>query len=184
MASTEMDLLQTNDGKIIDSSGNAVRLRGTFVGGWMNMENWMNGYPGTEHELRETFARELGHEKAEFFFDRWLDHFFTEADVRLMREAGATAVRIPLNYRHFESDTAPFEYLDKGFSRLSQALDWCARHELYAILDLHAVQGCQNFGWHCDNATRPLCTAFQELVGSPDRRNAELLPAGALHTQT
>jgi len=25
---------------------------------------------------------------------------------------------------------------------------------VYAILDLHAVQGCQNYGWHCDNATR------------------------------
>ena len=149
-----MDILQTRDREIIDSSGNPVRLRGTFVGGWMNMENWMNGYPGSEHELRETFARELGPGRAEFVFDHWLDHFFTEADVRLMGECGATAVRIPLNYRHFESDAAPFEYLEKGFKRLGEALDWCASHGLYAILDLHAVQGCQNFGWHCDNATR------------------------------
>lgn len=148
-----MNLLQINNGKIVDGSGNGIRLRGTFVGGWMNMENWMNGYPGTEHELRETFAVELGPEKAGFLFDRWLDHFFTEEDVMLMKESGATVVRIPLNYRHFESDAVPFEYLEKGFERLDQSIDWCAMHELYVILDLHAVQGYQNSDWHSDNAT-------------------------------
>ena len=115
-----MDLLRTRSGEIVDSSGKTVRLEGTFLGGWMNMENWMNGYPGTEHELRETFARELGAERADFIFDRWLHHFFTEADVLFMRESGATAVRIPLNYRHFESDAAPFEYLETACSRQGQ----------------------------------------------------------------
>ena len=148
-----MDLLQVDGGKIVASSGKRVQLRGTFLGGWMNMENWMNGYPGTEHQLRETFARELGPGKAEFLFDRWLDHFFTEDDIVLMKASGATVLRIPLNYRHFESDAAPFQYLEKGFRRLDQALDGCARHEIYAILDLHAVQGYQNNRWHSDNAT-------------------------------
>ncbi|MDK1032744.1 MAG: cellulase family glycosylhydrolase, partial [Planctomycetia bacterium] len=96
---------------------------------------------------------EMGPERAEYFFDRWLDHFFTEDDVVFMKQAGATAVRIPLNYRHFEHDAAPFEYVEKGFERLGRALDWCARHGLYAILDLHAVQGYHNYDWHSDNAT-------------------------------
>ena len=41
--------------------------------------------------------------KATFFFERLLDHFFTEDDVAFMKACGATVVRLPLNYRHFES---------------------------------------------------------------------------------
>ena len=63
-------------------------------------------------------------------------------------------MRLPVNYRHFERDDAPFQYLEKGFARLDQAIDWCAKHGLYVILDLHAVQGWQNTDWHCDNPSR------------------------------
>lgn len=147
-----MKFLQTIKDKITDGK-NEVRLRGTFIGGWMNTENWMNGYPGTDHELREIFAAELGTEKASFFCERWMDHFFTEADVIFLKQCGANALRIPFNYRHFEDDARPFRYIEKGFARLDQALGWCAKHGVYAVLDLHAVQGYQNHDWHCDNAT-------------------------------
>ncbi|MGE5598006.1 MAG: glycoside hydrolase family 5 protein, partial [Bacteroidota bacterium] len=54
----------------------------------------------------------------------------------------------------FESDTAPYEYSEEGFARLDRAVSWCARHGIYAILDLHSVQGWQNTDWHCDNGSR------------------------------
>ena len=41
--------------------------------------------------------RILGREKAQFFFDRLLDHYFTENDVRAMAELGANVIRIPFN---------------------------------------------------------------------------------------
>jgi endoglucanase len=149
-----MDLLQVRGGKIVDSANQPVRLRGANVGGWMNMENFINGYPGSEHGIRAAMAAALGPEQGAFFFERLLDYFLAEDDIRFMRECGATAVRLPLNYRHFERDNAPFQYLEAGFARLDQALAWCAKHELYAILDLHAVQGWQNTDWHSDNAGR------------------------------
>ncbi len=149
-----MDMLQIKDGRIVDSLGQSVRLRGTCVGGWMNMENFINGYPGAEYTLRSTFARELGPEKAQFFFDRLLDYFLAEEDIAFMKACGATVVRLSVNYRHFERDDRPFEYLAAGFERLERAVQWCAKHGLYAILDLHAVQGWQNNDWHCDNANR------------------------------
>ena len=65
---------------------------------------------------------------------------------------GANVLRIPFNYRHFERDDRPFEYLDAGFQRLDAAMDWCARHDIYVILDFHAVQGWHNPDWHSDNA--------------------------------
>jgi hypothetical protein len=113
----------------------------------------VNGYPGVDHELREGFVAELGPAKAAFFFERWLDHFLTEDDLRYVKAVGATAVRIPLNYHLFEDDARPYQYLEQGFARLDQALAWCAKYGIYAILDLHAAHGCQNHDWHCDNAT-------------------------------
>jgi len=147
-------LLRTKDGKIVDSAGQAVHLRGTCVGGWMNMENFINGYPGSESGIRAVFASELGESKAKFFFDRLLDYFLSEQDIAFQNECGATVVRLPLNYRHFEEDGRPFEYREDGFKRLNQVIEWCEIHGLYVILDMHAAQGCQNCSWHCDNANR------------------------------
>ena len=149
-----MDFLSVKGNQIVDAQGREVRLRGTCVGGWMNMEDFINAYPGAEHQLRATLARELGAGKAAFFFDRLLDHFFTEEDVAYIKSLGATVVRLPLNYRHFERDDRPFEYLESGFLRLDRAVEWCTKHGLYVILDLHAVQGWQNTDWHSDNASR------------------------------
>ncbi len=149
-----MERLEVKDGKIVDARGKQVVLRGTCVGGWMNMENFINGYPGDESGTRAAMAQALGPAKAEFFFDRLLDYFLDEEDIRYMKALGATVVRLPLNYRHFERDDAPFQYLEKGFARLDRAIQWCGKHGLYAILDLHAVQGWQNTDWHSDNSNR------------------------------
>ena len=149
-----MDFLRVQDNQIVDRQDKPLKLRGTCVGGWMNMEEFINGYPGAEHQLRARMAEVLGPGKAAFFFERLLDHFFAEEDAAFIASLGANVVRLPLNYRHFESDLRPFEYLESGFQRLDQAVEFCARQGLYVILDLHAVQGWQNTDWHCDNASR------------------------------
>jgi endoglucanase len=146
--------LQTRSGKLVDESGREVRLRGVCVGGWMNMENFINGYPGSEHGLRAAMIESIGPGKAQFFFERLLDHFLTEADLAFLKSSGINTVRLPFNYRHFESDQQPGSYLEQGFARLSQAIAWCKAQGLYAILDLHAVAGWQNPDWHSDNGSR------------------------------
>jgi endoglucanase len=147
-------MLQVKQNQIVDEHGKEIRLRGTCVGGWMNMENFINGYPGDEHGLRAAVADGIGKEKAKFFFDRWLDYFLAEEDIAYIKSCGANVVRLALNYRHFERDDQPFKYLDAGFDRLDKVIKWCAKHHIYAILDLHSVQGWQNSDWHCDNSSR------------------------------
>jgi endoglucanase len=149
-----MDFLKVTGNQIYTTSNKPVRLRGTCVGGWMNMENFINGYPGAENSLRAIMSEELGQGKAQFFFDRLLDHFFNEDDIRFIRETGASVVRLALNYRHFENDTDLFDYMEKGFKRLDQVLAWCEKAGIYAILDMHSAPGWQNPDWHCDNSTR------------------------------
>jgi endoglucanase len=151
---SKMEFLRVKGRDIVDTKGNKVRLRGTCPGGWMNMEDFINGHPGAEHTLRAQMAEVLGPAKAQFFFDRLLDYFFNEDDVIFLRKAGASVIRIPLNYRHFEDDAAPFKYKEAGFARLDRVLNDCERHGLYVILDLHSAQGWQNVHWHSDNASR------------------------------
>jgi aryl-phospho-beta-D-glucosidase BglC (GH1 family) len=146
-----VDLLKVKGGKIVDEKGGEVYLRGTCVGGWMNMENFINGYPGCESGIRRAMTEVLGEENSRYFFDRLLDNFFAEADLGYLKTCGVNAVRLPLNYRHFEDDAQPFVYKDEGFARLTQVLDWCEKYGIYAILDMHAVPGWQNAHWHSDN---------------------------------
>ncbi len=147
-------MLQVRNSEIVNSDGQPVRLRGVCVGGWMNMENFINGYPGDESGVRRASAHSLGAGRAEFLFDRWLDYFFNADDVAFLKECGANVVRLPLNYRHFEDDSDPYAYLEKGFQRLARVVGECARAGLYVILDLHSAQGWQNTDWHCDNSSR------------------------------
>ena len=145
-----MNILQVKNGKMMDGE-KAIQLRGTCVGGWMNMENFINGYPGAESGIREAVADVLGAGKADFFFNRMLDNMLGEPDIKFLKDCGCTVVRLPLNYRHFEDDRKPFTYLEAGFKRLDAMLNLCEKYGLYVILDLHAVQGWQNTDWHCDN---------------------------------
>ncbi len=163
----KMEFLHVSGRHIVDTKGEKVRLRGTCPGGWMNMEDFINGHPGAEHTLRAQMAEVLGPAKAQFFFERMLDYFFNEDDVIFLRKAGASVVRIPLNYRHFEDDAAPFKYKEAGFARFDQVLRHCEKHGLYVILDLHSAQGWQNVHWHSDNASR--ISLFWEVTYYQDR---------------
>jgi endoglucanase len=164
---SNMEFLRVSGGHIVDAKGKKVRLRGTCPGGWMNMEDFINGHPGAEHTLRAQMAEVLGPSRAQFFFERMLDYFFNEDDVLFLRKAGANVARIPLNYRHFEDDAAPFKYKEAGFTRFEQVLNHCEKHGLYVILDLHSAQGWQNVHWHSDNASR--ISLFWEVPAYQDR---------------
>jgi hypothetical protein len=149
-----MDYLQVRGNQIVDSAGKTVRLRGASVGGWMNMEDFINGHSGSEHMLRITMGEALGERRATFFFERLLAHFFNASDIHFMKTLGFSVIRLPLNYRHFENDDNPFHYVEQGFHQIDTVLDWCEREQIYVILDLHAVQGWQNVHWHSDNNAR------------------------------
>src|SRR6185503_19570300 len=142
-------LLQTSGRQIMTRSGRPVMLRGVGLGGWMNMENFITGFPSTETLQRAALRRALGEEGAQRFFDR----FFGDEDAASIASLGLNVVRLAVSYRHFEDDLRPFELREDGFRLLDRAIERCARHGLYAVIDLHALPGCQNQRWHSDNPT-------------------------------
>ncbi|PNH37992.1 hypothetical protein VD0004_g8809 [Verticillium dahliae] len=100
-------MLRVSGTNIVNAAGEQVVLKGAGLGGMLNMETFITGYSGHEHEHRAALAEVLGKEKAEFFSSRLIHHFFTEADAALFASLGVNCLRIPFNYRHFMDDDNP-----------------------------------------------------------------------------
>lgn len=111
----------------------------------------VTGFSGHEHEHRTALAAVLGEKKAKFFFDKLLEYFFTESDAEFFASLGLNCIRIPFNYRHFLDDNNPAVLKQEGFKMLDRLIQICGKHNLYVILDLHAVPGGQNQDWHSDS---------------------------------
>ncbi|KAI5838510.1 glycoside hydrolase superfamily [Morchella snyderi] len=167
MTETKFSFLKVDGEKIVDGNGNNVTLKGAGLGGWMNMENFITGYPGHEHQHRAAMLAVLGPEKYEYFFDQFLTHFFNDADAAFFASLGLNCLRIPFNYHHFEDDMNPRVLKTSGFKHLDRVVDLCEKHGIWTVLDLHAVPGGQNPDWHSDNPTN--AALFWEFKDFQDR---------------
>jgi len=146
--------LRTTGKQFTDPAGQPVLLRGIGLGGWLCMENFVTGYPGTESMMRAAVRKVLGEDLSRLFFDELLDAFFQAGDARLLAGTGLNTLRIPVSYKHFEDDARPFQIKEDGFRQLDRVIGLCADAGLYSVIDLHAVPGWQNQRWHCDNPTQ------------------------------
>lgn len=144
-------MLRVSGTQIVDAAGKRIVLKGSAIGGMLNMENFITGYSGHEHEHRAALAEVLGEEKARFFFDRLLHYFFTESDAALFASLGLNCLRVPFNYRHFMDDDNPDVIKESGFDLLDRVINACAKFNIYVVLDLHTAPGGQNQDWHSDS---------------------------------
>lgn len=138
-----MEFLTLRKGTLVgESTQRPVHLRGLAVGGWLNTENFINGYAGNHTSWVRALREELGPERAEAFLEALLENFFTEEDVAYLRGLGANVIRLPFHWSYAEGE---------GVRYLDRAVAWARAQGVYLILDLHAVPGWQNPGWHSDN---------------------------------
>lgn len=145
--------ISVDGARLVNQSGETVVLTGFGLGGWLNMENFITGYPSTETLQRQALRSALGEEGYTRFFDTFEKGFFSDADAAYLSSLGCNSVRLPVNYRHLEDDMAPFEIKERGLRLLDEAVSVCRRNNLWVILDLHALPGAQNQHWHSDNPT-------------------------------
>lgn len=87
------------------------------------MENFITGYPGMEKEHRVAMLKALGKEKYDFFFDKFLEYFFTDSDAKFFASKGLNCLRVPFNYRHLEDDYNPRVLKVEGFKHLDRVID-------------------------------------------------------------
>ena len=68
-----------------------------------------------------------------------LDSFIQEADIRQIAKTGFDHVRIPIDYRLFETeDGNPKE---DGFRYLDRLLEWCNSYGLHMLIDVRETYG-------------------------------------------
>ncbi|KAF9466717.1 glycoside hydrolase family 5 protein [Collybia nuda] len=146
-----MAFLKVSGTKLVGGEGSEVVLRGAGLGGWMTMENFITGYPGCEFQVREALEGVLGEEKSNYFFDKFLEHFFTEKDAVFFRSLGLNCIRIAINYRHFEDDLNPRVLKKDAYKHLDRVINICAAQSIYTVIDMHTAPGGQSGGWHSDS---------------------------------
>ncbi len=149
----DVNWLNTSGDQIVNQNGDTVCLRGFGLGGMLHMENFIDGYPANEEAMREGLLEVLGKEKYDLYWDTFLKSYFTEPDAEYIHSLGLNLVRIPINYHLFEDDMNPGEIKEGAFEYLDNVIELCAKHQIYTIIDLHAMPGFQNQHWHSDNPT-------------------------------
>lgn len=148
-----MSRLSVMGALVMDEAGTPVRLRGVNLGGWMLLEGFINGFPGTESMMRDALNKAVGAEHTTHLLDSIRANFYGADDARFLGSLGINVVRIPVNYRHFESDDQPFELRTGAFVELDRVIELNDANGMYSVIDLHAAQGYQNHAWHSDNPT-------------------------------
>ncbi|MFP5439122.1 MAG: carbohydrate-binding protein [Bacteroidia bacterium] len=137
---------------IVDGRGNTVLLRGLGLGGWMIQEGYMlqtSSFAGTQREIRKKISDLVGETNTEAFYQRYRDNGITKRDIDSLKAWGFNSIRLPMHYNLYtlpiEQETVAGQqtWLDEGFTRTDQLLQWCADNQMYLILDMHATPGGQ-----------------------------------------
>lgn len=130
----------TDHKQIVDASGRPLLLRGTNLGNWFEPEGYMwlfDGGPQSPSEIRALVYELLGPDGSQAFWQKYLDTYVTQDDIRLLHRAGFNVVRVPLHYSFFASDDA------EGFKLLDRLIGWCRAEGIYVVLDMHEAPGGQ-----------------------------------------
>jgi hypothetical protein len=130
---------------LVDETGRPLTLRGTNLGGWLLWEGWIWGasinvlhfWGQSQSAMEERLAQAGGADALCRFRQGVRERFITEADIAAIADAGFNVVRVPLNHRDFACEGSP------GWTLLDRLLDWCEKHRVYAVLELHSAPGGQ-----------------------------------------
>ena len=161
-------ILRTQGTKFVNGEGEDIVLHGHCTANWENVEGFMIGSaplprdnfkfilfpgPGKDHNPERWTSRRFvsqqvrelcGQKYLDTFWDRWEENHLQEADIELMVKLGYNVVRIVLNANALLYEEPGITFNEKGFGRLAKVIDWCEKHRIYAILDMHGVVGGNN----------------------------------------
>ena len=135
------------DGRhIVNGAGRRILLRGVGLGSWLLPEGYMWCMPEAADRPRriERLISELvGPEEAEDFWETYWDRYVTDADVAQIAAEGFNSIRLPINARYLTGSDHSGALIESRVTRIDRLIEWCRRHRLYVILDLHGAPGGQ-----------------------------------------
>jgi endoglucanase len=147
---------------LLDGAGRPLLLRGVGLGNWLLPEGYMWRFSerlSSPREIEARIERLVGRSPAARFWRRFRDEFVTETDIARIAELGFDHVRLPINSRVVMDDEGGL--LQEGFGYVDRAISWCARHDLWLLIDLHGAPGGQT-GSNIDDSPRGLPELFME----------------------
>src|SRR5690625_213373 len=110
------------DGKVMRNSygsGEQVTLRGTNVGGWLVMEEWMSPVNSPDQKTTiDTLTERFGTDKAWELINIYQDNYWQESDFDHVKKEGMNVLRLP--FTHFEMLNDDGSLKSTAFDRL----DW------------------------------------------------------------
>lgn len=138
---------------ILDNKGQNIIFRGIGTGNWTLQEGYMMGTSGatngTQWHFKQKLISTIGLQKTNEFYTAWWDNHFRKVDVDSMATWGFNSIRVAMHYKMF---TLPIEdeptkgqdtWIEDGFVRIDNLLQWCAENKIYLILDMHGCPGGQ-----------------------------------------
>ncbi len=133
---------------LVGPDNQEFNVRGVNLGHWLVPEAYMFDFDGdtTRAQMRDLFARLLGEQEAEAFWQRFRDTFVTQDDIRFIAAAGFNTVRVPLDWTMFvRLDGAGGEpkFEGVGYALIDRLLGWARAVGVRVLLDLHAAPGGQ-----------------------------------------
>ncbi len=130
--------------RLVDGDGEPIKLRGVLLEGWLmwNGTLWGAGLT-SETKMMDRIEGLVGEEEAARFREAFYDSFISERDIERIANLGLNVVRVPFNHTVLEKDGA-IDPSAPGWAYLDRLLDWCEKHEVYVVLDLHSVPGGQS----------------------------------------
>lgn len=161
-------ILKTKGTQFVNGEGQEVILQGYGVANWQNVEGFMIGSaplpketfkhilfpgPGRDHNPERWTCRRFvsqqirelcGQKYLDTFWQRWEENHLMEEDIELMAQMGFNCVRLVLNANVLLEEEPGINFNEGGFTRLAHVIDWCEKHRIYAILDMHGVVGGNN----------------------------------------
>ena len=155
-AITSADFLKVNGKEVCKDygKGEAVKLRGTNVGGYMLQEFWMTptaynyeNYKVTcEMDIYMTLTDRFGEETMRSLVGVYQDNYWTEADFDNCVELGMNVIRLPVWYMNFVDFNG--EFIPDAFDRLDWFIDEAGKRGIYVIIDMHGAPGSQSGSDH------------------------------------
>jgi len=161
--------VQTQGTQLVDEDGKKLFFSGINLGNWLLWEGYlmMGDFNYRTHtqflnELEEAFGSKA---KALEFQHQWRLNYVNEQAIIDLKALGFNSVRVPFSYKLFWQNNA---LANDGFEYFDRLIEWCKKHDMYILLDMHAAPGYQNPGDHSDNvdsnASQPRDTASFGMV--------------------
>lgn len=152
--------LQIDGPNIINPDGEVFLICGINLANWLNPEgdilNLFDPEMASYRNINEAFCEMVGPDFTKEFWRKYKENYITEEDIVHIKQMGMNSIRIPFHYKLFTNeDYMGLDSNQDGFDQLDRVIEWCRKHGLYVVLDMHTAPGGQTGDFTDDGYNYP-----------------------------